>query len=135
MGYWDQNEEGNSFATADSGEEMLWGDQPADIIGNALDEVKWVFIKDLGRLPTLKEVMAGITFSTRVGLDDLPKTVAEATVLGDKAISDSNLTEQEVDALYYAATRGDEDTPQRVIDAQKNMSDLARKFYPEGAGT
>lgn len=135
MGYWEQNEEGVSFADADSGEVMMWGDQPADIIGNALDEVKWVFIKDLGRLPTMKEVMAGLTFSTRVGLEDLPKTVDEATELGDKAIRDSNLTEQEVDALYYAATNSDESPTQRVIEAQKNMSDLARKFYPEGAGT
>lgn len=63
MGYWQQNEQGVSFAQAKSHEELVWGDQPADIMGNALKEIVSVFLRDRDRLPTEAEVKAGLLFS------------------------------------------------------------------------
>ncbi|KKK88193.1 hypothetical protein LCGC14_2745650 [marine sediment metagenome] len=65
MGYWEQSESGHSFA---GGSGMIWGDQPADIMGNALGEIISVFQRDRDRLPTEAEVKAGLLFSLRVAL-------------------------------------------------------------------
>lgn len=81
MGYWSTNEDGVSFDEAESGEDMVWGDQPADIIDDALGQVALTFLHDVGRLPTRKEVLAGLYFSMGgkdQSLLDLPETVAEA---------------------------------------------------------
>ncbi len=66
MGYWKQGEDGHSFAL-DS--ELIWGDQPADIMGAALDEIISVFQRDIGRLPTEAEIKAGLLFSLPVALE------------------------------------------------------------------
>ncbi len=65
MGYWKQDEDGESFAL-DS--EMIWGDQPADILDAALKKIVSVFLRDRNRLPTKDEVKAGLLFSLRTGL-------------------------------------------------------------------
>lgn len=83
VGWWSQNEEGHSFAEADSGEEMLWGDGPADAIDNAIDQIKIEFVRDHGRLPTGAELMAGLTFSTRRALDHLPTSTVGVPRLTD----------------------------------------------------
>lgn len=62
MGWWTQNEQGESFAHAE-GEEMLWGDSCADAMGHALDGIVAEFEKDLQRRPTKAEVRAGLEFS------------------------------------------------------------------------
>lgn len=64
MGYWNQNEQGESFATPEQGE-MVWGDQPADVMDDALDKIVEVFQRDTGRKPTKREVRAGLLFSLR----------------------------------------------------------------------
>ena len=69
MGYWKQNEQGVSFADAKNHEELIWGDQPADIMGNALKEIIAVFLRDRDRLPTEAEIKAGLLFSLRVALE------------------------------------------------------------------
>ena len=65
MGYWKQNEEGHSLQCEG---DMIWGDQPADIMGAALKEIIDVFQRDQERLPTEAEIKAGLLFSLRVAL-------------------------------------------------------------------
>jgi hypothetical protein len=88
MGYWTQNKQGHSFATND-GEEMTWGDAPADAVDNALDAITRAFATDLGRFPTRKEIEAGIQFS--LAGQRLPETTAEA--------AEHRLTESQMDAI------------------------------------
>ena len=61
MGWWTQNEEGVSFATAE-GAEMIWGDGPADIMANAVDEIVAEFQAHTSRAPTKAEIAAGLKF-------------------------------------------------------------------------
>jgi hypothetical protein len=44
----------------------VWGDEPADIIGDALDKIDAAFMREFDRKPTLAEVLAGVKFSTTV---------------------------------------------------------------------
>ena len=62
MGWWSQDEQGHSFASAESGE-MMWGDGPADILDNALDEIVKEFKREFDRRPTRAELLAGMKFS------------------------------------------------------------------------
>lgn len=66
MGYWKQNEQGHSLQCEG---DMIWGDQPADIMDLALQKIVSVFQQDWGRLPTEAEVKAGLLFSLRVALE------------------------------------------------------------------
>lgn len=70
MGYWIQNEKGNSLQLEG---EMIWGDAPADIMGNALHGIIGVFIRDRDRPPTEAEVKAGLLFSLNAALDRVGK--------------------------------------------------------------
>ena len=70
MGYWKQGEDGHSFAL-DS--ELIWGDQPADIMGAAIKEIISVFQRDRERLPTQAELNAGLLFSSRFQLERAAK--------------------------------------------------------------
>jgi hypothetical protein len=115
MGYWPQSEEGTSFADAENGQPMVWGDSPADIVDHALWQIRAVFLKDVGRMPTKAEVMAGLTFSTNVALDDLPTTVAEAEDKAARALLDVDMETYE--QQYWRAFGGDVSTPRSVIDA------------------
>ncbi len=71
MGYWNQTKEGGSLAREDTG--LVWGDQPADAIGDALDKIIACFKRDLGRLPKQAEVKAGLLFSLAVALERAKK--------------------------------------------------------------
>ncbi|KKN75215.1 hypothetical protein LCGC14_0382140 [marine sediment metagenome] len=73
MGYWKHGEDGESFAL-DS--ELIWGDSPADIMGNALKEIISVFQRDRDRLPTEAEIKAGLLFSLRTALERAAKEPA-----------------------------------------------------------
>lgn len=118
MGWWEQNEEGDSLSGHDRDPEpYYWGDGPADVIDDALWKIKAQFIKDLGRLPSIGEIMAGITFSTRVlNLPDRPEESPSATEDQVKAVDDG----------YYAATRGNESIPARTINASAKISEVIR---------
>lgn len=59
MGYWSQHADGTSFAV-DS--DMVWGDQPSDILDDAIDKAVEVFTRDVGRAPTKEEMLAGFKF-------------------------------------------------------------------------
>lgn len=63
MGYWTTDKSGNSFAVNEDGPEMLWGDAPADIVDDALDQIVNAFREDVGRKPTKAELHAGLEFS------------------------------------------------------------------------
>lgn len=64
MGYWHTDAEGHSLLPEPTG--MVWGDTPADVMGNAIDEVVDAFQRDLGRPPTKAELEAGFKFSLAV---------------------------------------------------------------------
>lgn len=65
MGWWAANEAGDSFQ--DGG--LVWGDVPADIMGNALEEIDKAFQESWGRKPTLTELIAGLKFTARISHD------------------------------------------------------------------
>jgi hypothetical protein len=60
MGWWGASEEGHSLQP-DS--EIMWGDAPADILDNALDEIDKAFKSEVGRLPTQTELKSGLLFA------------------------------------------------------------------------
>lgn len=61
MGWWSTNRGGYSFAE-EEGEEMVWGDGPADLLDNAIDEIDKEFIETWGRPATTHELVAGMRF-------------------------------------------------------------------------
>jgi len=65
MGYWAQTRDGGSFAETS---ELVWGDAPADIMSQALEDIIKVFIRDKNRIPTEDEIKAGLLFSLHVAL-------------------------------------------------------------------
>jgi len=58
MGYWEDNEN------------RTWGDGPADIFGEAVDQAIAEFTEDVGRAPTKAELRAGLEF-TLGAMDEL----------------------------------------------------------------
>ncbi len=71
MGYWNTGRDGASFVLDlhQDGTPMTWGDAPADVMDTALQEIIGVFKEDLGRAPSLEELIAGLRFSAG-GLQD-----------------------------------------------------------------
>ncbi len=122
MGYWDTNEQGHSFEKSEGGEELLWGDQPADIIDNAIWEIKVAFLRDIGRLPSVTEILSGIKFSTNV-LDGLPAVPSEA----------KEMTAQQEEVIRqhgYAADGGDTGLTERRIEAQRHVNAVIVALAP-----
>jgi len=60
MGWWEQDEDGNSFAI---GSGMIWGDGPADTMDDAIEQIVAQFIEEAGRKPTVAELKGGLLFS------------------------------------------------------------------------
>jgi hypothetical protein len=60
MGWWRAGEDGSSLHEEETG--LVWGDDPADIVDNALDEIEQEFLQFWGRKPLRKELVAGILF-------------------------------------------------------------------------
>jgi len=83
MGYWESND-------------GLWGDQPADVMGDALREVVVSFLRDVRRLPTRQEIRDGLEFTLR-GMA-LPIDIPDE-------LTDDQL--QVIDVDGYAASGGD----------------------------
>ena len=67
MGWWDAEADGSSFAEEETG--LVWGDDPADILGDALTKIITAFIRDIGRKPTEEELVAGMRFSAQPAID------------------------------------------------------------------
>lgn len=120
MGYWEMGKGGASFEsdTDDPADQMIWGDQPADTIDNAISEIKIAFLRDVGRMPSKSEIIEGIKFSTNV-LDGLAETPKNAP-----------MPAKEQRAVIYefgwAATGGDERLPERRIEASKKVGEVIR---------
>jgi len=71
MGYWPTARDGTSFAFefhAD-GTNLVWGDSVADITDGFLREVIDTFKADVGRAPSIDELIAGIRFAA-FGLEE-----------------------------------------------------------------
>lgn len=60
MGYWESASNGASFAQDSN---LIWGDAPADVMDDAIERVVGVFLEDLGRVPKIDEIRAGLEFS------------------------------------------------------------------------
>lgn len=90
MGYWEMGEGGGSFVAGDDPEnQMMWGDEPADIVGEALQKIKVAFLRDLGRMPSRKEIINGLKFTTAAleGLAEEPKDAPVANAKQAEVIS------------------------------------------------
>jgi hypothetical protein len=61
MGWWRAGEDGSSMRAEETG--LVWGDGPADILGNAIDEIAAEFREAYGRKPSRAELEAGLKFS------------------------------------------------------------------------
>jgi hypothetical protein len=68
MGYWTGSVVGDI-----TGEGLVWGDQPADIVDDAVERAIEVFTEDIGRKPTKKELREGLEFYLRIR-DDLAES-------------------------------------------------------------
>lgn len=120
MGWWEQGRDGSSFerSSVDDDNLMMWGDGPADLVGKFLYELKIEFLRDLGRMPSQDEVIAGLKFSTRV-LDDLAKQPYE--------VPHATATQARVIRQYgYAATGGDTVASQRERDAHAEVGKVLK---------
>lgn len=61
MGWWTTNRAGDSFV-AEPGQDMVWGDGPADVMDGALVRIVAEFERAWGRKPTGEELIAGLRF-------------------------------------------------------------------------
>lgn len=121
MGYWEMDDEGHSFVAGDEPDnQMIWGDQPADIVGRALAQIKVDFIRHLGRMPSQREIIAGLKFTTNVldGLAVEPRDAPEATP-------------EQIDVVRrygYAAYGDDVETPVRQRKAWRKIRALLKEL-------
>lgn len=61
MGWWRTGKDGSSLHIEETG--LVWGDGPADIMDNALDEIVTEFLAAYNRKPSRTELEAGLLFS------------------------------------------------------------------------
>lgn len=73
MGYWEMNKSVAELMgdSVNAEVESVWGDGPADIMGEAIDEIVKEFEEDYGRVPTKTEIVKGLLFSL-LAMDELP---------------------------------------------------------------
>lgn len=60
MGWWQIMPDGGKTTGATG---MIWGDQLADILDDAIDKINTVYEREWGRSPTIAELRAGVRFS------------------------------------------------------------------------
>lgn len=60
MGYWNATMAGESLVPIDTG--VYWGDTPADILAEAIQQIDAAFQRDLGKRVSLAELQAGLLF-------------------------------------------------------------------------
>lgn len=118
MGWWSSDKDGHSFApeAEDPRDQMLWGDEPADVMADAIFKIKIAFMRDLNRLPSADEIVAGIKFQTNglVELDGLVKTPRETKEL-DAQQRDL------VETFGWTATGGDQPIHPTRLDASRKI--------------
>lgn len=111
--WWEQSEEGNPDQGVDrEPEPLMWGETPADIIDDAIWQIQAVYLKDLGRLPSFGEIMAGLTYSTRaLALPDRPEDSPSISAEDHRVIEEN----------FYTATMGDMTIPTDIIEARRRI--------------
>lgn len=62
MGYWGENADAT----------QVWGDDPADVMDDALAKIVAIFQRDLGRRPTRFELRRGLEFAVASPEFDTP---------------------------------------------------------------
>ena len=89
MGYWPTARDGTSFAFEfhPDGTNLVWGDSVADITDGFLREVIDTFKADVGRAPSIDELIAGIRFAA-FGLEEAGDLYAPDPVGGPAARQD-----------------------------------------------
>ncbi|BBX30480.1 hypothetical protein B7435_16735 [Mycolicibacterium peregrinum] len=71
MGWWNTTAEGDSFAVDSA---LVWGDGPADLMGDALQKIIEEFGEAWDRPPTMEELTAGLRFSAPALLAEAQET-------------------------------------------------------------
>lgn len=61
MGWWNAGEAGESLQIEETG--MMWGDSPADIMDQCIDEIVGDFRSEWNRKPTKSELRSGLEFA------------------------------------------------------------------------
>jgi hypothetical protein len=61
MGWWNTNSDGKSLVTEDTG--LIWGDEVADVLDEAITRIYDIFLRTMGRPPSKDELLAGMRFS------------------------------------------------------------------------
>jgi len=104
MGFWDDDRKP---------EPLVWGDQFADVIDDALWQIRAAYLHYLGRPATKAEIRAGLGFSTSI-LDGLPEYPEDAPEVSpaDLALIEEN---------YYAATSG---RGHGWVEAQRKVTEV-----------
>lgn len=124
MGYWEHGEDGSSFvAGEDPDNQLIWGDEPADIVDDAIWQITIAFARDVGRMPSKKEIIAGIKFTTNA-LDRFAEEPKDAP----------RLTKEQSIVIYqhgYAATGGDVSPSQERMLAISRVNDVLGALYKD----
>ena len=61
MGWWNATRDGSSLIPHETG--LMWGDEAADILDDALERISELFDDELGRDVTTGELRAGLEFA------------------------------------------------------------------------
>jgi hypothetical protein len=84
LGWWVQDKDGHSFARSGR---LLWGDEVADVVDEALARIVEIFSDQIGRPPTGAEIRAGVIFSLRgADLTDEPSASSQVPYVSDKEL-------------------------------------------------
>jgi hypothetical protein len=108
MGYWPMG-----FTKEDPDNQMMWGDEPADAVAEAISKIKIAFVRDLGRMPSQREIIEGFKFTTDV-LDELAVEPRDAP--------EADRRQHEVLDEYGYAALAEQEKHRLSPDAQKAMS-------------
>ena len=116
MGYWDMGQSGMSFTKSgkDPASQMIWGDEPADAVADAVYRIKIAFIRDVGRMPSKVEIMEGFKFVLLDELADEPRDAPLATPAQSKVAQECG----------YTATGGDVGPSERQHEARMRMREV-----------
>jgi hypothetical protein len=111
MGWW-ANGEVNEH-------ELWWGDEPADVMSEAVFKIIVAFMRDVGRMPSITDIVEGIKFTTNALTDTrgLAVNPGETSVLTPEQI-------EMVQAEGSTATGSDKGVSKERRLAARRISDL-----------
>lgn len=121
MGYWGEDGE-------------VWGDSPADIMGDAVAQMIAVFTRDMGRLPTKVELLQGIYFTLGGPECELIALPEQGNFTACPSEADARIIANN----YYPATRGDVSPTKRELAAgdrlYRALDRVQGPYNPHGKG-